>query len=298
MASSEEKKAEDKSPPASNGQAATSASAVGKSSSAVENIPVTLPQVHKTGKIVITAQQVVVPQAEKGVGLTADAFANGFSTLVGALLGAGLAYWFQNLAAKRQARRAAVASAHRTLFMVLQQINTILLIQKDFVFDELKSPARYISIMAAAPFDVNRNIMRVDDVAFLLDDPQGRQVLYELYIAQDNYIETLNQWNLRSHLHLQQVQPALERAGFDPPQGITLEQIDKALGPLLAGAMKRATDNCVTTQQRTFERLIESKVKLRAYLVRRFTAAEKFMDFEFPETWGLVFPGAKSKEEK
>lgn len=223
--------------------------------------------------------------------LTADAVAGGFATLVGALVGAGLAYLFQNLAVKRQNHRTALTSAHRTMFMVLQQLNTILLIQKDCVYVEINNPARYVSIMPCSPFDVSRNMLGIDDVAFLLEDANGRGVLYDLYIAQDNYSEALSHWNLRSQLHTQQVQPALEKAGFVPSEEVTLKQIDVALGPLLENSMKRITDNCIAAQQRSFEHLLGVKDKLKHYLSGRFPAVE-FTDFVFPDTYGLIPPSS------
>ena len=75
---------------------------------------------------------------------TADAIANGFATLVGALLGAMLAYLLQRLLVRKQEHRAALMSAHRTMFALLQQISTIVLIQRDCVHSELDNLGRFL----------------------------------------------------------------------------------------------------------------------------------------------------------
>jgi hypothetical protein len=220
--------------------------------------------------------------------ITADAMANGFATLVGALLGAMLAYWFQVRVLHAQEHKAALMSAHRTMFSLLQQINTIVLIQRDYVYPELKSLARHISIPATPPFDPAKNVLNISDLAFLLETGEGRFVLYEFYIAQENYVEAINHWNLRSNVHTQQVQPALAAAGLvGPGVPVTMEALEQAMGPLVFGTIVNATDDALIALRRAFEKLVASKDKVRAYAVKQFKSND-FLDFDFPETWGLT----------
>jgi len=224
---------------------------------------------------------------------TPDAIANGFATLIGALLGAMLAYVFQRMFLKKQEHKAALMSAHRTMFALLQQINTIVLIQRDYVHSQLDNPGRFISIPATPPFDTNKNVLDMTDLSFLIDSAAGRAVLYEFYMAQENYVEALNQWNLRSLLHLQQVQPALASSSISRGATVSLEDIQKVLGTLLYGTIINATDNCLITLRRAFEKLAESKTKVRAYAVMRFKTND-FTDFDFPDTYGLTTKEAAS----
>jgi hypothetical protein len=219
---------------------------------------------------------------------TPDAIANGFATLIGALLGAMLAYIFQRMFLKNQEHKVALMSAHRTMFALLQQINTIVLIQRDYVHSQLDSPGRFISIPATPPYDTSKNVLDMTDLSFLIDTATGRVVLYEFYMAQENYVEALNQWNLRSLLHLQQVQPALASSSIQLGATVNLEYIEKeVLGRLLYGSIVNATDNCLVSLRRAFEKLVESKTKVRAYAVKRFKTND-FTDFDFPDTYGLV----------
>ena len=213
--------------------------------------------------------------------------ANGFATLVGALLGAMLAYWFQVRVLRAQEHKSALMSAHRTMFSLLQQINTIVLIQRDYVYPELNNRARFISIPATPPFDPTKNVLNINDLAFLLETGEGRAVLYEFYIAQENYVEAINHWNLRSNIHAQQVQPALAAAGLGPGVLVTIEALEKAMGPLVFGTIVNTTDNALITLRRAFEKLVASKDKVRAYAVKKFKSKD-FLDFDFPDTWGLT----------
>jgi hypothetical protein len=129
---------------------------------------------------------------------TADALMNGMATLVGALVGAMLAYVLQRKFQRLQELKIELTSAHRLMFALLHQVNTIVLIQKDLVFSELNNPARFLSIPAVPPYDIRKNVLELPELAFLLDEKAGREILYDFYMAQENYLEALNQWNLRS----------------------------------------------------------------------------------------------------
>ncbi len=218
---------------------------------------------------------------------TPDALANGFATLIGALIGAMLAYALQRRFQKSLEQKNAHTAAHRLMFVLLQQVNTIVLIQRDYVFERLADPARFLSIPATPPYDTAKNVLPLQELAFLIDTKEGRAILYDFYLAQENYIEALNQWNLRSALHLERVQPAL--AGGHIPNGgvVTQDALELALDAHLFGAIVNSTDNCIISLQRAFQKLAAVKDKARNYLVSCFKSND-FTDFDFPETYGLV----------
>lgn len=218
---------------------------------------------------------------------TPDAFANGFSTLVGALVGAMLAYALQRRFQRSLEHKDALTAGHRLMFSLLQQINTIVLIQRDYVQAELNNPGRFLSIPATPQFDTTKNVLELPEVAFLLERQDGRVILYDFYIAQENYIEALNQWNLRSTLHLEKVQPALASASIPSGAAVTEAQIRTALGDHLFGHITNSTDNCIESLRRAFGKLSEIKVKAWSYLVRRFKTND-FTDFDYPDTYGLT----------
>ncbi|ULA64776.1 MAG: hypothetical protein LZF86_190069 [Nitrospira sp.] len=217
---------------------------------------------------------------------TPDALASGFSTLVGALVGAMLAYSLQRRFQRSLDHRNALTSGHKLMFVLLQQINTIVLIQRDYVYPELNNSGRFLSIPAMPQFDTEKNILELPELAFLLDRRDGRAILYDFYLAQQNYIEALNQWNLRSALHLEKVQPALASAGISNGSNITEEQLRKVLGDHLFGHIINSTDNCIQSLGRAFDKLSRVKIRAREYLVGRFETND-FTDFDYPDTYGL-----------
>lgn len=225
---------------------------------------------------------------------TADALANGFATLVGALLGVMLAYVLQRRFQRSLEFKSDLVSAHRLMFTLLHQINTIVLIQRDYVFGELNNPGRFLSIPATPAFDTRKNVLELPELVFLLGSKDGRSILYEFYLAQENYIEALNQWNLRSALHLDKVQPAFSASGIPMGATVTDADVQKAFGPYLFGSILSSTNNSIECLKRAFARLAAVKAKTRPYLVKRFET-DDFTEFDFPETYGLVQPDEKTK---
>lgn len=218
---------------------------------------------------------------------TPDAFANGFATLVGALIGVMLAYALQRRFQKSIEHKNAQTAAHRLMFALLQQSNTIILIQRDYVYNELANPGRFLSIPPTPPFDTAKNVLQLPELGFLLDSKKGRAILYEFYIAQENYIEALNQWNLRSALHIEKVQPALAASGFSSETTVSKDALQKGLGVHTFGSIVNSTENCIESLRRAFQKLSVVKVNALSYLVFRFKSND-FTDFDYPETYGLA----------
>lgn len=220
---------------------------------------------------------------------TPDALANGLATLIGALFGAMLAYALQRKMQARVEERNALTSAHRLMFAVLQQINTIVLIQRDYVFEHINNPGRFISIPATTSFDTSKNTLQISDLAFLIDSKSGRAILYDFYLAQENYVAAINQWNMRSAIHFEKVQPALASSLIPNGGEVSQEVLGLVLGKHLFGTIVNSTANCIETLQRAYAKLAEVKIEARQYLVERFKTND-FTDFEMTETYGLVPP--------
>jgi hypothetical protein len=218
---------------------------------------------------------------------TADTLPNGFSTLVGAFVGAMLTYAVQRRLRRTIEHKEALVAGHKLMFALLQQINTIVLVQRDYIYSELGSLGRFLSIPALPQFDTKKNVLELPELTFLLDNQEGRSILYEFYIAQENYIEALNQLNLRSVLHHEKVQPAMAASTIKNGALVTDEDIKLALGEHLFSSLVNSTDNVIETLRRAFRALIHAKVKARAYLVRRFKTND-FTDFEYPDAYGLT----------
>jgi hypothetical protein len=222
--------------------------------------------------------------------VTPDAIVTGLTTLigslVGALVGAMLAYFLQRRYQRLQEHKLNLIMGHRLMFVLLQQINTVILIQRDYIYKHLQDRGRFTAIPATALFDLKKNVLDPSELSFLLEDKKARNLLYDFYIAQESYIEALNQWNLRSSFHLEKLQPALAASGLLNGGVVTDTVMRCALGDQIYGTAISATDNCIKALQLAFQKLVKAKLAIRPHLVQRFKSND-FADFDFPETWGL-----------
>jgi len=218
---------------------------------------------------------------------TADAVMNGAATLVGAFFGAMLAFLFQLVLHRKQERKAAQMSAQRMLFCLLQQMNTLMLVQKDFVFPHMDDPGRFLSIPAVHAFDIDKNVFDFSTFGFMLETNESRMIMYDLYLAQESYIEALRALNERSRFHREEVQPRLASSGVENGATVTHGDIKRALGPLVFPTIVASTDQLIDVLKNAFGKLAKSKQGFRAYVVKRFCSND-FTDFDFPETYGLL----------
>ncbi|SDN51202.1 hypothetical protein [Polaromonas sp. JS666] len=218
---------------------------------------------------------------------TADALANGFTTLVAAFVGAMLAYYFQRRHQETQELRNELVAAHRLLFALAHQMNMLVLIQRDYVSPYLHHPGRAFVMQASGPINSLRNILELPDLAFLLKGMEGHLVLQETYMAQQNYGQALDQWNARSALYAEKVRPALIASGIS--DGVTVSEADmrRALGEHLFRSIVSETDSSVDYLRRAFERLSGAMKNARVHFVKRFERND-FMVYDFSNTYGLV----------
>jgi hypothetical protein len=218
---------------------------------------------------------------------TPDAVANGFATLAGALVGAMLAFLFQLWIHSFQEKKQSKLAAHRILFCLLQQTNTIMLIQKDHVYPRLNDPRRFLSIPATFPFSLEKDIFDFSTFSFMMESKEGRAIMYELYFAQESYLEALRAWNERSRLHRDEVQPRLAAGGIVSGGMHSNNDVRQLLGPFAFESIRAATDEVIPALRNAFKKLAASKLAFRTFVVRKFKT-DDFTDFDFPETYGLT----------
>jgi hypothetical protein len=276
--------------------ASTAVLVVQQAASAAASFSTTLAEVSTAASAVAAAN---APKTWSEV--TPDALANGFATLIGALLGALVAYFLTRKLNERtelrqearavakeaaDARRAELIAAHHINFSLVQQINTILLIQKDYIYPVLHQPTRFISIGATQPFDENRYTFVIKDLQPLFKSPESRQQIFNLFLAQENYTSTLAAWNLRSHLHRYEMQPKLAAAGFENGGITSWTAIEKALGQDTFFAILNMTNGVQVGIQRAFNYIEEASKKFIEFLRAEYPD-EKFSSFDVKEDFRI-----------
>lgn len=269
--------------------AASTASATQSAIHVAASAPAASSASAKAASAVASAPDVAASAADIAAVLkpfTLDALANGFSTLVGALLGAMLAFSLQYWFTRYQEKKAIKASAHKILFFVFQQINTILMIQRVFVQPHLKNPLRFISISATLDFEPEKHAVDYAAFAFMMESKESRAILYDLWLAQESYVEALRAWNMRSQFHNKEVQHRLAES-IQNGTMVSASEIEAALGVRVYDTITNATDAVLGTLKSAFVKLDAANTRLRAYIVAHFKS-EDFTRFELPELYDIM----------
>ena len=215
-----------------------------------------------------------------------DAIMNGSAALLGALIGALASYVFQILLHQKQENDNERLAGHRILFCLLQQTNTLLLIQKDFIYPNINKPGRMIAIPAIPDFDTTKNLFDFSSFSFLLKSKSGRKVMYDLYLSQESYIETLRAVNLRSQFHRFELQPKLASLGYPSSFEASSTKLQSDLGIFIWGTMLNQTEQMISVLEESFLKLERSKIAFRSFAVDYFET-DDFTNFDFPERWGI-----------
>lgn len=237
---------------------------------------------------VATSAASISPQA---VGSTMDAWEKALLTLLGTFIGAMLAFLTQIFLRWREERKAEQLAAHRILFCLFQQMNTIVLFQRENIAPRKNSPVQFLEIPAVLDYDLSTNLFDFESFGFLLKSEDGRRIMYDLHLAQECYVATLRGINERSRMHKDLLQPKLSEIGFETGKSYSLPDMAKDLGPLVHGSMSNSTTQMILQLQHAFGKLIAAKLSFRVFAVSYFKTND-FTEFEFPETYGLV-PGQK-----
>lgn len=225
--------------------------------------------------------------SSQAVASTTDAWEKALLTLLGTFIGAMLAFLTQIVLRSREERKVEQLAAHRILFCLFQQMNTIVLFQRENIAPRKNSPVQFIEIPAVLEFDLSTNLFEFESFGFLLKSGEGRRIMYDLYLAQECYVTTLRGINDRSRMHRELLQPKLSECGFGKGNTTSLQELVKGLGPLVHGTMVNSTEQMISQLQHAFGKLILAKLAFRAFAVSYFKT-NHFTEFEFPETYGLA----------
>jgi hypothetical protein len=170
--------------------------------------------------------------------------ASPITTLIAAFLGAWFAYKLADKSKQREFRKSNIDVANKALFNTFQMLNHMRLYQKDMIDPFRGNPGIIIMMRPTLSEKQEDTGYDYNGLTFLLAT-EHKHLLFDLYIEQQRYRETLKAIDYRSLLHMEKVQPALLRGGIREGVGYPPDAIEKALGPLLFSDLKQSTENVV-----------------------------------------------------
>ena len=203
------------------------------------------------------------------------------ATLLAAFFGAWFAYRLQDKANVREEQASNINAANRALFTVFQQVNSLKVFQYDMIDPVRNHPMKFIAMQPVLREQHEDLQFDFSKLGFLLNT-KHKQIVLDLFIEQQRFREAIKAINYRSALHIQQLQPALERAGIQEGVDYPIEALAKTLDPLLYKLLQRATEQVVYHVDRTVGSLNEVKGKMIKAFKELYPEGD-FLNFELLE---------------
>lgn len=203
------------------------------------------------------------------------------ATLVAAFFGAFFAYIYQNKLHKDQEVNEQYAAANKAMFNMFQMLNSIRLIQKDFLDPVRGQSGAMIEMMALMPENPEDYGFDFNGLSFLLNT-NHRQLLLDLHIEQQTFREAIKALNYRSALHKNIVQPQLSRANFKNGEVYSGEYFKAALGEHLFLDLKNATDIVFISVDKSVKTLQVVKEKM-VKVFKELFPGKKILNIELLE---------------
>jgi hypothetical protein len=167
----------------------------------------------------------------------------GLITLFAAFAGAYSAFALQNKKQQLELETARVEAGNKAIFNLINCCNTFLNFKNQFIEPFINEPGRFLAIPPSVEFKGKANF-DFDSLTYLfeLEDPN---IVGELSSFQAKVESTILLILQRSQMHINTVQPTLEKAGFVEGQDITNQKIEQILGQRLIAMMQQRTDQMV-----------------------------------------------------
>jgi hypothetical protein len=203
------------------------------------------------------------------------------ATLLAAFLGAWFAYRLRDKANIRKEHASNISAANQALFTVFQQVNSLKLIQWQMIDPVRNHPMKFIAMQPILHETYEELKFDFPSLVFLLNT-KHKQIVMNLFIEQQRFREAINSIRYRSSLHINQIQPILERAGIQEGADYTIEVLARVLGQRLYRILQRTTDQVIFHVDRTVCSLYDVKEKMIKAFKELYPESD-FLNFELLE---------------
>jgi hypothetical protein len=150
----------------------------------------------------------------------------------------------------RKERDINVLALNKVQVNLTQQLNVLVLINKDFIEPYKNHPILWLAVPAAPPRNYSKLQIDAGSLSFLVEKDRPELIL-EILVVEEKFQEVINLINLRSEAHVRRLQPQLERIGFREGQPFDKSpaELEELLGPRLVLELKRLTAGLISNTE-------------------------------------------------
>ena len=212
-------------------------------------------------------------------------------TLGAAYAGARYAFKFSQNHQADILRAAQIEECNRAMHVLARQFNFLLVYRKQNLEAYKTHPGRHFVVSASPELGLPHSTINTPALAFLLAT-DARELPMMMAIADERFQSTLQLINLRSRLHIEQYQPAMEVASKEHGEAIPGNVVEAAVGPRITISLRRLTDEVYESVDSAISSLGAGGKSMQAVLKTVYPDA-KIIGFTFPiEGVSLTSPEA------
>lgn len=169
------------------------------------------------------------------------------TTLLAVFVGAWFAFLLQSKKEKKKERNANLAALNSVQVNLVQQLNALTNLYKDYVIPYKDHPIIWIAIPAAPHIDYSKLQIDAGSLSFLVEN-KSSYLISKILNVEEKFQHVINIINLRSKSHVDRLQPELETMGFKEgePFEKSIEEVEKLLGVRLVAELKRLTNDIIS----------------------------------------------------
>ena len=196
--------------------------------------------------------------------------------LVAAFVGAWSAFMFEKRR-RDQARKAEhLTAANQLLFALMERIDLMGNFSAGHIAEHRESPGRMMEIPPAAGIRVPPTEIRAAEIPHLFRG-KDKELLLRIHESEMAFSAALTSIRIRSELHLNQAQPAIDRAGWTMDREYVLGDVRRVLGERLYYMLESATDQMIDHVDQYLERATRLQKELGTAFSAEFEPQDLYL---------------------
>jgi len=172
-----------------------------------------------------------------------------------------LSFEFQRKKEVEDKKKKDLVNANIAIFNLMTMANSLLVFRKQVIDPFRGKPTAFLEIPPVL-HSVGEDIKINPESLYFLLETKERNLLGEIIVEERRYITAVQLINERSTLHRNEIQPLLERAGFQERGMFSLNQIEQALGSRMFVTLNQATDQLIAHVDQTITSILVVANKL------------------------------------
>jgi hypothetical protein len=185
------------------------------------------------------------------------------ATLAAAYFGAKYAFSLQNEKEKRASDSTDVKAANSAIFELARTYNKFTAIKKQFIDEHRGKADRHLMIMPVAGMSWEPPKFNYDTISFLFKS-SNPNLLGTLSLVEQEIASTLDVIKQRSAMHVDVLQPTVEKLSQRVGDQVSLRQIEDELGQRLAAILRMSTDFMIEGVDNVLAGCMEHMTKIKA----------------------------------